>query len=652
MPSTLSIDSGPSNYAQTVSVGGDVLPADEPAPFCGRDTGLSPQEYLMAALGVCVPASRLKYTPRGNSRIFRAIHIDVATRRIDSHYDTENPLLWKERECRNGFVRGLSRLASNTMLCVVLGGILAVARPTPAQSKLEQPEQVPSAPEKTKDANLGTRKKTVAKPISTSDHIDSTKDKAEATDKDGANLWGPVPTEKTSLVNLVPVLLPYFNNGPAFGVSGTNASDFWHRTQLSGDWGGARTDLTRHGLFLDLYSTSAYQDVASGGLKTGSAFIQNTQLSINVDTGRAGLWSGGLFHITLESRYGSSSPQETFTVGSTVPQYTGLAFPGPFFGHDVLPTEYFLLQSVAPKFSVMLGKINVLTVCDHTSFSNSYKYDFANFNFNKNPMALNFYNTTSWAALGVWTPSKKLLIAAGVLDPNSQANNFAKRAFDRVNVYGTAIFSYKIGDLPGQSWAQYNWTNKPKINLGAPFGLLPSGANSEAVGVLLGVPSTQALPINYRSTSWLTIGNFSQYLFVKDHSGVIAEKLGSGQPLRGIGVFGRIGYSPEESNTVTRNASVALIANGLSDSRPNDSFGLGIYHNGISRPLKDDITRLTGGTATPKNENGTEVFYDFAITPAIRVIPSYQHIWNPLTAVAVKNERGADVFLVRLSFIW
>jgi len=535
------------------------------------------------------------------------------------------------------------------MLCGVLGGILAGATPTLAQSP---PEQLPSASEKMTDANLGARKKTIAKPISTSDHIDSTKDKAEATDKDGANLWGPVPTEKASLVNLVPVLLPYFNNGPAFGVSGTNASDFWHRTQLSGDWGGARTDLARHGLFFDLYSTSAYQDVASGGLKTGSAFIQNTQLSINVDTGRAGLWSGGLFHITLESRYGSSSPQETFTVGSTVPQYTGLAFPGPFFVHDVLPTEYFLLQSVAPKFSVMLGKINVLTVCDHTLFSNSYKYDFANFNFNKNPMALNFYNTTSWAALGVWTPSKKLLVAAGVLDPNSQANNFAKKAFDRVNIYGTAILSYEIGGLPGQSWAQFNWTNKPKIDLGAPFGQLPSGANSEAVGVLLGVPSTQALPINYKSTSWLTIGNFSQYLFVKDHSGVIAEKLGSGQPLKGIGVFGRIGYSPEETNTVTRNGSVALIANGLFDHRPNDSFGLGIYHNGISRPLKDDITRLTGGTATPKNENGIEVFYDFAITPAIRVIPSYQHIWNPLTAAAVKNERGADIFLVRFSLRW
>jgi hypothetical protein len=462
----------------------------------------------------------------------------------------------------------------------------------------------------------------------------------------------PVPTKKVSLANLAPFLLPYFNNGPVFGLPGTEIGDFRRRTQLTGEWGGFRTDLARHGFFFDLYSMSAYQGVASGGLRTGSALIQNTQLSINVDAGRAGLWSGGLFHLTLESRYGSFSPQKTFTVGSTAPQYTGLTFPGPYFIHDVLPTEYFLVQALAPQFTVVLGKLNVLNLADATFFGNSYKYYFANLNFNKNPMALNFYNTTSLAAVGVWKAAKPLTLGAGVFDPNSQANNLATKAFDRVNIYGFAIFSYNIGGLPGQSWAQFNWTNKPKIDLGAPFGQLPSGANSEAVGVLLGLPSSQALPINYKPTSWVTIGNFSQYLFVKDHSGAIAEKLGSGQPLRGIGVFGRIGYAPEETNPITRDASATIIANGLSDVRPNDSFGLGIYHNGISQPLKDAVSRLTGATATARNENGLEVYYAFAITPAIRLIPSYQHIWNPLTATVVKNERGTDVFLVRTNLTW
>src|SRR5882724_4486630 len=478
---------------------------------------------------------------------------------------------------------------------------------------------------------------------------DTNEDNDTSSGANASDSWGPVATKKASVASLAPALLPYFNNGPVFGLPGTEVGDFRHRTQLSGDWGGLRTDLARHGVFFDLYSTSAYQNVASGGLKTGNAFVQNTQLSINVDTGRAGLWSGGVFHVTLESRYGSSSPQNTFTVGSTVPQYTGIAIPGPFFVHDALPTEYFLFQSLTPKFAVVLGKTNVLKHADQTLFGNSYRYGFANLNFNKNPMALNFYNTTSLAAVGLWMPSKRLTVHAGVFDPNSEADNLATKAFDRVNVYGGIIVSYKIGNLPGRAWAQANWTNKPKIDLTSPFGQLSQSGVPQAVGVLLGVPSAQALPINYKGKSWVTIGNFSQYLFVKDYTGAVAAKLGSGQPLRGIGLFGRIGYAPEETNPITRDASVALFANGLSDHRPNDSFGLGIYHNGISQPLKNDFARLTAATATVKNENGLEVFYDFAITPAIRLIPSYQHIWNPMTAEVAKNERGADVFLLRLS---
>lgn len=536
-----------------------------------------------------------------------------------------------------------SRVACAIALWLALAGIIADPTSCHAQSP------IPATSENAMKPDVHAAENQIANPTDGNDPIEEKTTSSSAT---AADSWGPVPTKKASLANLAPFFLPYLNNGPVFGMPGTDAGDFRDRTQLSGDWGGLRTDLARHGFFFDLYSTSAYQDVASGGLKTGNTSIQNTQLSINVDTGRAGLWPGGIFHVTLDSRYGSSSPQNTFTAGSSVPQYTGLAFPGPFFVHDVLPTEFFILQSLTPKFAVILGKANVLTHADQTLFGNNYKYDFANLNFNKNPMALNFYNTTSLAAIGVWTPSQRVTVSAGVYDPNSEANNFATKAFDRVNVYGITIFSYKIRGLPGQSWAQYNWTNKPKIDLTSPFGQLSPSEVPQGVGVLLGTPSSQALPISYKGTSWVTIGNFAQYLLVKDHPKAIAEKLGSGQPLRGIGLLGRIGYAPEETNPITRDASIALFANGLSDYRPNDSLGLGIYHNGISQPLKNDITRLTGSTATVKNENGLEVFYDFAITPAIRLIPSYQHIWNPLAAEVAKNERGADLFLVRLSLTW
>ena len=167
-----------------------------------------------------------------------------------------------------------------------------------------------------------------------------------------------------------------------------------------------------------MYSTTAYQNVTSGGLKTGNAYAQNTQLSINLDTARRTL-AGGLFHFTVQSRYELAA--KLFTVGSFVPQYTGFVVPGPLLWQDTLPSEYFLVQSLHKKFSILVGAISDIFIPDETLFGNSYKYYFANFNLNKNPMTTNSYHPTALAALGAWTVNKWLLIGAGPTDPVTAA---------------------------------------------------------------------------------------------------------------------------------------------------------------------------------------------------------------------------------------
>jgi hypothetical protein len=296
-----------------------------------------------------------------------------------------------------------------------------------------------------------------------------------------------------------------------------------------------------------------------------------------------------------------------------------------------------------------LGKISDIFIPDQTLFGNSYKHDFANFNFLKNPMTPNFFNPTALAAIGSWTPAKSVAIRGGVLDPDSQPDNFAKHAFDGVNIYLTSILSYEIRGLPGQAVPAYNWSNKPKINLESPFRAVPTPQRTQAVGALLGLSSTDGLQTNFKESSWFAITNVSQYFFVKDEPAAVAEKLKSGQLLHGIGVFGRLAYAPEVSNRISRDASVALFAHGVFDNRNYDSFGAGFYYDGISSDLKNAIAQLTAGRAAAKNEKGTEVFYDFAITPAVRLIASYQHIWNPLTAEVVAKQPHANVFLLRLT---
>jgi porin len=479
-------------------------------------------------------------------------------------------------------------------------------------------------------------------------HLDTAAEQSAAPMVGEDSTWGPVPAEKLSLANLAPGLLPYFNNAPLFGLPGTELGGFWDRTQLTGDWGGTRTALARHGWFFDAYSTSTYQDVSSGGLKTGGAFVENIQLSMNIDTGRAGLWPGGIIHFTAQGRYGAE-PQNTFTIGSYAPTVTSFVLPDPLLSHHIYPSEYYLAQAFSKHLSVVLGKISDIFIPDQTLFGNSYKYYFANFNLNKNPMTTNFYHPTALAALAVWTPTPAFALGGGVLDTETKPNTLGENAFNHVNLYLTAIMSYKLRGLPGQLSPAVNYSNKPKVDLESPYTQLSPAQIPQAVGALVGSPVTAGLPFNYKPDSWFAIMNFSQYVYVKADPAIIDGKLKSGQPLRGVGIFGRVGYAPSATNTVSRDASLALFARGLLGHRSYDSFGIGAWYNKISGDLKDSVSQLTAGGVPVNDEKGVEVFYDFALTPAIHITPSYQHQWDPLLSQVATNTRGVNVFLARLN---
>jgi len=81
---------------------------------------------------------------------------------------------------------------------------------------------------------------------------------------------------------------------------------------------------------------------------------------------------------------------------------------------------------------------------------------------------------------------------------------------------------------------------------------------------------------------------------------------------------------------------------------PGD-YAFPVGDNATSNDLKNSIKRLTFNTASVNDEMGMEIFYDFAITPAIRFMPSYQHIWDPIAARVSKHENWADLFLSRMT---
>ena len=82
----------------------------------------------------------------------------------------------------------------------------------------------------------------------------------------------------------------------------------WQRPALTGDWGGRRSELAQDGISFELGLEQLIQGNAHGGKDTTNAFRYSGSwdLQLKFDTGRMGLWPGGLIELHGESFFGES----------------------------------------------------------------------------------------------------------------------------------------------------------------------------------------------------------------------------------------------------------------------------------------------------------------------------------------------------------
>ena len=111
-----------------------------------------------------------------------------------------------------------------------------------------------------------------------------------------------------------------------YAVPPTWGGDFWDRPRLTGSWGGLRDELGKKGVVFDADILLSPQGVMSGGKHTGWDFWGNADYTLNIDTGKLGLWPGGFFKFYGDSSFGNSVQPRT---GALVPVNTWLLLPKP-----------------------------------------------------------------------------------------------------------------------------------------------------------------------------------------------------------------------------------------------------------------------------------------------------------------------------------
>lgn len=374
--------------------------------------------------------------------------------------------------------------------------------------------------------------------------------------------------------------------------------DLAHRTHLTGDWGGTRTEWAENGVQMELDWTQYLQGVSKGGFERGTEYGGHFDYLMNLDLMRMGLVPGALVTMRAESRYGDSVNGQA---GPVLPVNTTAFFPLTDTLDESVPlaiTNLYYTQFLSERFALLAGKIDTLDADLNEFASGRGKSQFmdANFLFNS-ALALRLpYSTLGVGAL--WRATDTVTVNASLINTtDASTTSGLDDVGDGSSASAEVDWQYRMGDLPGGS------------NVGC---LYSFDQNFSDIGGQLIFQPGQGIVAPNQDHTWALYYSAWQYLTVEDHGeGPGPLDVRNGEPDRqGFGAFGRFGIADQDTNPVEWSASVGVGGRGLIETRDDDVFGVGYYRTSYQDSL------IFGAVGLDDHAQGVEAFYNRALTKA------------------------------------
>jgi porin len=374
--------------------------------------------------------------------------------------------------------------------------------------------------------------------------------------------------------------------------------DLWSRPKLTGNWDGLRDRLEEKGLTVDLAATYTFQGVPSGGAdgplfrslshETDTGHTVSGDLALESDLEKAGLWSGGFFNFRLEGRAGRSVLQRA---GSVSAVNNDALFPNVvdrFDDEAMAVTELSMTQYLGGRVALYGGLLN-LAEGDENEFAGSALSN------------SHFLNSAILYSLVEDATLPNATLGGGILfEPNKDiSGSFTVSGTEETA--GEDPFSHTDGTTFSTEWTVGHeiLERSGAQTAGFAYGI---DASRTAIAadprlVLEIVLSGGEVPTT-RDDTWAFYYNAHQYL--------------QGDAEGGWGLFVRFGVSDGDPNPVEWNIAGGLGGIGLLPRRQADTWGLGVFHLGVSN---QDLLRDLG----IGDEFGGELFYNVAVTPWLHV---------------------------------
>jgi len=285
----------------------------------------------------------------------------------------------------------------------------------------------------------------------------------------------------------------------------------------------------------------------------------------------------------------------------------------PVYGSEqVYLTNVLLTQELTDAFSVFAGKLDTLDG-DMNAFAHGRgKTQFSNMGFVFNPIVS---ATVPYSTLGagfVAHPEDGPMLMLTVLNSTDTTgtSGFGELFNDGVLLSAAVRVPTNWFDRPGHQLLGGTWNSRTYTSIAEAYIPYPDVAT----------PTTRG--------SWCLYWNFDQVLVVDP-----------ADDTRGWGPFGRAGIADETTSPIDMFLSFGVGGNVPGRRRPDDTFGIGWYYASASRQIGTLITSQFGPIG---DGQGVECFYNYAVTPAVRITPDVQYV-----VPALRSAEPALIFGIR-----
>jgi len=359
------------------------------------------------------------------------------------------------------------------------------------------------------------------------------------------------------------------------------------RDQLTGSWGGIRSEFEEKGLLLELSYTGELFSNLRGGLDTSNAtlFRGSVDFSVTLDVEKMGLWDDGQLVILTQSQHGNSLTDKHLGDYQVLSNIDSNDF--------TQVSEFWFEQSLyKDKLRFKIGKQDA-----NTDFcASDYGADFINssFGFPVN-IPLTTYPDPGLGAALFAQPWERIGLSAGLFDGDAKGGTSG---------FGTS-FDGKGGALSVLQ-ANVGWKGGPRRRCPGTW-RVGIWHHSDSVHEI----TRSATPTRYSS-------NHGAFLIIDQ---ALFTEGGKHEVPQGLGAFLQMSWAPEDRNEVSCYTGGGLSYTGLLPGRDLDVTGLGVARAVFS----DRIGDLDGRS----HETAVEVFHRLQLTPWLSLQPELQFIFNP-----------------------